>query len=504
MRDAEQVLSGKVGTCVDLATLAASCLEQIGLGAVVVFVREHAFCGAWLTPEAFDEVTVFDVARVRNRSQLGELLLFDPTLLATRPPGTLADATGEALRRLANGEEFECCVDVSAARAHRIRPIASRAEPQAPSGPAPSVQAPVPRAVAPGVAFEDPHEQEAPAAAQLSTGERRLARWKKRLLDLSLRNRFLNFRETKKTLPLACPDLASLEDALADGRAFTIHPRPRLMAADGRSEETHRERTGEDAREAYLSEQLAKHRLHALVDERELEKRLVEMYRGARLSVEESGANTLYLALGFLEWREPQNPGRALLAPIVLLPLELQRKSARRGYRIRLTDEEARVNVTLLEKLRADFQLERPELAELPEDDSGIDVPGVLRAWREAIKGLEGWQVLDLATVGLFSFTKFLMWLDLEHHSQDLLSNRTVRYLVEQPDDEPFDEGEGYVPEDEVDDLSPAEIFTPPRRGRFAARCRRGGCAGQELRPRGSARNRQVPDDRQPDRSVLG
>lgn len=43
----------------------------------------------------------------------------------------------------------------------------------------------------------------------------RLARWKTDLLDLSIRNRLLNFKDSKKSIPLLCPSIAGLEDALA-------------------------------------------------------------------------------------------------------------------------------------------------------------------------------------------------------------------------------------------------------------------------------------------------
>ena len=43
----------------------------------------------------------------------------------------------------------------------------------------------------------------------------RVARWTQKLLDLSLRNRLLNARDSKQILPLAVDDVASLEDTLA-------------------------------------------------------------------------------------------------------------------------------------------------------------------------------------------------------------------------------------------------------------------------------------------------
>ena len=43
----------------------------------------------------------------------------------------------------------------------------------------------------------------------------RVVRWTQKLLDLSLRNRLLNVRDVKQVLPLACRDVARLEDQLA-------------------------------------------------------------------------------------------------------------------------------------------------------------------------------------------------------------------------------------------------------------------------------------------------
>lgn len=63
-----------------------------------------------------------------------------------------------------------------------------------------------------------PHE---PAALM---GGRRLEHLKEMLLDLSLRNRLLNFRETKNTLRLSAGELSAMEDQLSMGRPFRILP----------------------------------------------------------------------------------------------------------------------------------------------------------------------------------------------------------------------------------------------------------------------------------------
>src|SRR5271165_7560795 len=48
VRAPADILSHRVGTCLDLALLYAACLEQAGLNAVVVLTEGHAFAGLWL------------------------------------------------------------------------------------------------------------------------------------------------------------------------------------------------------------------------------------------------------------------------------------------------------------------------------------------------------------------------------------------------------------------------------------------------------------------------
>ena len=49
----------------------------------------------------------------------------------------------------------------------------------------------------------------------------RMTRWTQRLLDLSLRNRLLNARDSKQILPLECDGTGMLEDRLSSGATVT-------------------------------------------------------------------------------------------------------------------------------------------------------------------------------------------------------------------------------------------------------------------------------------------
>jgi hypothetical protein len=251
------------------------------------------------------------------------------------------------------------------------------------------------------------------------------------MLDLSLRNRFLNFRETRAAIPIlsATPEL--VEDELSAERELALLPRPALAdEADPLSAALSPEARKAEL-DTLLRNALAKNRrIHTALDAPAHQLRLTELYRAARLSLEENGANTLFAAVGVLEWRETENSERILRAPLLLVPVELRRKSILEGFSLRRLDEETRVNVTLLEMLRQHFQKEIPGLDPLPGDESGVDVPRVFEIFRDALRAFPHWEFKPEIWLAQFSFTKFLLWKDLTDRMDALLKNRVVAQLV--------------------------------------------------------------------------
>ena len=105
--------------------------------------------------------------------------------------------------------------------------------------------------------------------------------------------------------------------------------------------------------------------LQSLLYPPELEARLRSIRATAETSIEESGANILYLTLGFLEWYESRDSDTARLAPLFTLPVQLERsdldkKSGAYRYTLQLKDDSLISNVTLREKLANDFDLILP------------------------------------------------------------------------------------------------------------------------------------------------
>ncbi|MCM1488587.1 MAG: DUF3320 domain-containing protein, partial [Firmicutes bacterium] len=105
--------------------------------------------------------------------------------------------------------------------------------------------------------------------------------------------------------------------------------------------------------------------------------------------------------------------------------------SALKGCGIRLRDDEAQMNITMLEKIKQDFGIEITGLDPLPSDEHGIDMRLVFTVIRKAIMAQSRWDVLETACVGIFSFSQFVMWNDIRNRSDDLLKNKIVKSLID-------------------------------------------------------------------------
>lgn len=463
IRTPERILEARVATCLDLAMLFASCLEQAGLRSVVLMKEGHAWVGAWLHSACFSDPLTDDVQAVRKRVDSGELLVFETTGVAQhhsrRPSLRIAVEQGRA--HLLEEGTFRYAVDVHRARELQIKPLPSRTT-SVKRADSEVLEAPAAIEPTPNLPPLDPEFLTPLDLPTEETPEGRLSKWKSKLLDLTLRNRLLNFKPTKSTLQFVAPDLASMEDALSEGTEFRIRPLPSLMeGADPRMAQVHANRGGRSPLDDMAMESIANKELLAQVPKEALDANLLSIFSAARTGLEEGGANTLYLAIGLLRWTEAEKSEPAHLAPILLIPVSLQRQSVRSGFRLSRHDDEAIVNPTLLQLLKSSFELRIAGLDVVSTDDKGIDVNKVLQAFRLAVREIAKWEVLEQAHLGIFSFTKYLMWKDLQDRTEQLKANRVVKHLIDSPGQAfAYDDKDGNF--DRLDDTHrPQDILAP-------------------------------------------
>lgn len=426
IRMCDTILSAKLGTCIDMALLYASCLEAIGINPIIVVIQGHAFAGGWLINDTFADSVNDDVSLLTKRlaSGINEIAVVETTCMNSGKNINFDTALSIAEDHLIDSSKFVLFVDIKRCRFASIRPLPLRLTDSEGFKIVDSTQIIRDSNCPESITIENKTID----LGKIEFTKQRL--WERKLLDLTLRNNLLNIRLTKNTLQLISVNINLLEDALADGHEFSVLPKPTdwdngIMDAGIYQAVNHT-----DPILDLVKQELTQKRLRSYLNEADLSSSLTGLYRSSRSSMEENGANTLYLALGLLKWFETENSERPRYAPILLLPVEIIRKSAAKGFVIRSREEEVLMNITLLEMLRQDFGINIGGLEILPKDESGVDVKLVFKTIREGIMEQRRWDVEEQAILGIFSFSKFIMWNDIHNNADKLCRNKIVKSLI--------------------------------------------------------------------------
>jgi very-short-patch-repair endonuclease/DNA polymerase III delta prime subunit len=232
---------------------------------------------------------------------------------------------------------------------------------------------------------------------------RELEAARQRLLDLTLRNRLLNYRPSALRSIRVIGELpAEIYDALV----------LREKALEFRGTKKPAVATDDDswAAQTALESRHTDRFLETPYDEQSLAKKLFRVYHEGHSAVEEQGYTVAHLAIGFLEWFESDDSEVPRRAPLILIPAELERVRAGDFSKVRWTGEDVFANVSLAAKL-VEHGVALPPF-EAPEEKSGIDA--WLQRVVEAIARKPRWRVLSELTLDFFSFTKFVMFKDLD------------------------------------------------------------------------------------------
>lgn len=423
------VMEGKQGTCLDLTLLYAACLEAAGLFPLVFFIRRHAFGGCWLDEETFADCMMDDMSAIEKRIAAGaeEILLVECTDFVAGKEVEFDKALKHGRDHLLHRDEFYCVVDIKRSRGSGIRPIPLQLEPEITRDEAGTKK---------GKGFvQAPSALDNSLAGRVVEGKAAIPLtkqklWERKLLDFSLRNALLNFRVTKNAFQLMTADLGELEDQLSAGKTFRILEMPAEWTVTMRDSKIYEIETGKDLVNDIAAQELTSGRIRTFLNEMELDKSLKNLYRSAKMSMEENGSNTLFLALGFLRWYESEVSEKPRYAPLVLFPVDIVRSVRYKGFVIRSRQEEVQINITLLEYLRQDYGVAISGLDPLPEDEQGIDLRLVFHTVRQAVMGKKRWNVEEMAFIGLFSFGQFVMWNDIRSRSEEIERNKVVSSLI--------------------------------------------------------------------------
>lgn len=271
-----------------------------------------------------------------------------------------------------------------------------------------------------------------------------------KLLDLTGRNRLLNFKHSVgKSLRFVQGDRAAIFTRLVEetGRnsinilGLTEPPRGSWVEKNGRLQRPD-PRHWATVTQLPLTyditpnaENIADANVRALMYPDDLAKHCRKIDREARLAIEETGANMLFIVLGFLEFPDQRNSNNNFLAPLIIVPVSLQKnKSAGvERFSAQYTGDDITENLSLREKIRNDFGLALPEL---PDDELNIDK--YFKGIQKVIKNQPGFAIRNYVSLCLLSFSNMLLVRDLDprqwptiRDQNGLLDHTIVREIFE-------------------------------------------------------------------------
>jgi very-short-patch-repair endonuclease len=271
---------------------------------------------------------------------------------------------------------------------------------------------------------------------------RAIADWRDSLINLSGRNRLLNFkygtsRSKTSTVEFVRPSSQDILNGLVRNREYRFRSLVQVEDPD----------TGEVAPEPPEDSRI----LDSAADEKELAGALRNLYRKSTAEYLDRGVRVLYLAFGMLTWIEED--GTKYTSPILFVPVQLMRQGPHDMPHLTATEEDPAINPALALKMGLSG-VALPTVDELEE----LSLPSLLSGVRSAVSGRRGWAVSDAAVLSYFSFHKEAMYRDLLDNEDQIAESALIGALA--AGGRGFEVGDlafEVTPDDKIDTLAAPE-----------------------------------------------
>ena len=253
--------------------------------------------------------------------------------------------------------------------------------------------------------------------------EKEFKNLRKELLDLTLRNQLLNFKSRAKTINI------NNQTPINVFQTLVLQENKMYFVANKKDKKEEKSSVWDHIPFDFSKFSEGNKKLAADLTPNELQRRLYYINNQAKTMLQEQGYNILYLAVGFLEWIDKSKPKQKNLAPLVLIPVSMERKKVGESFNLEWTGEDIQTNISLKAKL-----LEAGiELPDFEFKMYGEVIDHYIEKVKHATMGMEGWSVNYKIALGFFSFTKFVMYNDLNPDSWasnvDLTKNELIQAI---------------------------------------------------------------------------
>ena len=253
--------------------------------------------------------------------------------------------------------------------------------------------------------------------------EKEFENLRKELLDLTLRNQLLNFKTRAKTIKI------NNQTPINIFQTLVLQENKMYFVANKKDKKEEKSSVWDHIPFDFSKFSEGDKKLEADLTPNELQKRLYYINNQAKTMLQEQGYNILYLAVGFLEWVDKSKPKQSNNAPLVLIPVSMERKKVGESFNLEWTGEDIQTNISLKAKL-LEAGIELPDF-EFKKYGEVID--HYIEKVKHAVHKMEDWKVNHNIALGFFSFTKFVMYNDLNPDSWaanvDLTKNELIQAI---------------------------------------------------------------------------
>ena len=434
--DISSVLQEGEATPLKLALFAASCFEATKLHPVLVLGKNKVGVGVWLYESCFSSPVQDDISVIERyiKDGVNNLAIFDCDDLFAHRNASFTTSASHFESAIRNNS-FDICLDIRRARIGGIFPLPLKVRTKS------------------GYELLDdkahsysskPRELIDVNKYEYTRAESKDKSWQRRLLDLSLRNNLLNFRYKRDCLHIQSSDLSAFCERLALKDKFKLNP---LITAV--KDAAYFGGTAPKSLDELIAIEMKGGQLRCYLSGESLSDVAGTLIRKSRASEEETGSKTLYLAFGFLKWKQ-KHENEFKFAPLSLLPVNLK-KIKNSGIILEVGDR-YEVNTTLLEFLKQEFSIDIRGL-----DGKELSPKEIIAIFRAKTAHLKGWAVYDDIYLSQFTFARYAMWADVKKNISEYRKNPLIASLLANSNKMPDNRLSG----ESEDDAEPCEIITP-------------------------------------------
>lgn len=262
---------------------------------------------------------------------------------------------------------------------------------------------------------------------------------RKKLLDLTLRNNLINYNLNKKNRIIIIDEFPDvLYRYLLDGKQLKIIPVPYPEIDDESKSDEIDETSGFINAKAHaiqlgifteeespyfeeinidLENKHTDSHIQTLHYPDMLEGLLRKKRTDANSAIQETGSNLLYFAIGFLKWKQEINSDKVLYAPLLLIPVQIEKglpdkETGVYNYTIEYTGEDLFSNISLQYKIKNEFGIEIPTFNEEFTPEEYFKKINSICENKPELIGVSRRFALDF-----YHFSKLLMYLDLDSNN---------------------------------------------------------------------------------------